>query len=72
MADLNKLFKLGWLLIGIAALVALLVIIGVFNGLGFWGALWSFVFVVAPLALVGFAFLGKRWFKVSKRTGRRL
>lgn len=72
MADLNRLFKLGWLLIGIAALIALLVIIGVFNGLGFWNALWSLLLIVLPLAVVGFAFLAKRWFKISKRTGRRL
>ncbi|WP_150461622.1 DUF2207 domain-containing protein [Nesterenkonia ebinurensis] len=72
MADLEKLNKIGWLLVGAAVLTGLLVIIGLFNGLGFWGAFWSFLFIVLPLAVIGLALLGKRWFKLSKRTGRRL
>ncbi len=72
MADLEKLNKMGWLLVGAAVLVSLLVIIGLFNGLGFWAGFWSFVFIVTPLAVIGLALLGKRWFTISKRTGRRL
>ena len=72
MSDVRKLLKFGWLMIGLAAVASLLLLIGLLNGLGFWAGLWSFLFIVLPLAAIGSVLLSKRWFKLSARTGRRL
>lgn len=73
MNNLGNIRKLGWLLVAAAAallVLSLLLSIAGAGGLGF--IFWMLLLIIGPAALVGLALLALHWFKVSRRTGRRL
>lgn len=73
MIDLTRIRKIGWLLVAGAALGLLLTLLITVVGPGDFGFLTSILLlIITPVALVGLTLLAYHWFKVSKRTGRRL
>lgn len=73
MNDLPRIRKIGWLLLTAAAVGLLLTLLISVAGPGGFGFLaWTLLLILTPAALTGLGLLAYHWFKVSKRTGRRL